>query len=71
MRRNGSEGKHSTRGKQIKTNEKTPGFFKASHMPYAKNHKLPEVSQNLNSLKYSTKHRQDEQNKNQKGLSRP
>lgn len=38
-------------------------------MPYAKNHKLPEVSQNLNSLKYSRKHSQDEQNKNQKDLS--
>ena len=51
--------------------KKTPAFFKALHMPYGKNHKLPEVSQNLNSLKCSRKHRQDEQNKNQKGLSRP
>lgn len=40
-------------------------------MPYAKNHKLPEVSQNLNALKCSRKHRQDELKKNQKGLSPP
>lgn len=70
MRTNYSEGKHSTKGKTNK-NKKTLRLLKASHMPCTKKHKLPEASQNLNSLRYSTKYRQDEQKKNQKGLSHP
>lgn len=40
-------------------------------MPYAKNDKLSEASQNLNLLRYSTKYIQDEHKKNQKSLSHP